>query len=441
MARCVKCGKSGMFLKINNDGLCDFCNQQQTLYLRQRISELETPEYQNLEFLRNKISECQVTLQNLQQQLASTNQKLQSVQNQKQEIQKQIVDLNDDVLVQSFGLYTPKYDFANSSQYKDRLVKIRSQQKELVKSGQSVTGNMRWTVNGSLAQGTKMVKDMQKLLMRAFNSECDDIIERVKYNNYETSKKRITSSMEAISKLGQIMNVAITPQYYKLKIQELDLAFEYRQIKQKEKEEQKELRAQMREEAKLQKEIEEERKKLQKEQNHYQNALKKIEDQLLKEPENSDLIQKKAELLEKIGDVQKAIADVDYREANKKAGYVYVISNIGAFGENIFKIGMTRRLDPTERVDELGDASVPFDFDIHAMIFSEDAPKLEAALHQAFADRKLNMVNTRREFFNVTLDEIKDVIAKNFDKTVEFVDIPEAEQFRISQKMKNGESK
>lgn len=334
-------------------------------------------------------------------------------------------------------MYNPKYDFAIQASIRICLSKIRSQQKELIKSGLAATGNMDWTVNGSRAQGKKMVKDMQKLLLRAFNSECDDIVERVKYNNYEASIKRITSSMEAISKLGQIMSVSITPTYYNLKIQELDLAFEYRQIKQQEKEEQKELRAQMREEAKLQKEIEEERKKLQKEQKHYQNALEKLEEQLLKDPENPDLLQKKAELMGKIGDTQKAIADVDYREANKKAGYVYVISNIGAFGENVFKIGMTRRLDPTERVDELGDASVPFNFDIHAMIFSEDAPKLEAALHQAFADRKLNMVNTRREFFNVTLDEIKNVVAKNFDRTVEFIDVAEAEQFRVSQKIKN----
>ena len=119
-----------------------------------------------------------------------------------------------------------------------------------------------------------------------------------------------------------------------------------------------------------------------------------------------------------------------------KAGYVYIISNIGAFGENIYKIGMTRRLDPQERIDELGDASVPFNFDVHAMIFSDDAPALEAALHKAFENRKLNMVNKRREFFSVTLDEIKDVVRKNFDKTVEFVDIPDAEQYRVSQKMK-----
>ena len=98
----------------------------------------------------------------------------------------------------------------------------------------------------------------------------------------------------------------------------------------------------------------------------------------------------------------------------------------------MYKIGMTRRLEPMDRIDELGDASVPFDFDVHALIFSEDAPALEAALHRAFEDRKLNMVNTRREFFRVSLDEIKEVVKKNFDKTVEFIDIPPAEQFRES---------
>ena len=123
---------------------------------------------------------------------------------------------------------------------------------------------------------------------------------------------------------------------------------------------------------------------------------------------------------------------MDYRQANQRAGYVYIISNIGAFGENVYKIGMTRRLDPQDRVDELGDASVPFNFDVHAMIFSDDAPKLEAALHNAFADRKLNFVNQRREFFNVTLEEIKKVVKENFDKSVEFVELAPAQQYRES---------
>ena len=159
--------------------------------------------------------------------------------------------------------------------------------------------------------------------------------------------------------------------------------------------------------------------------------------QLKDSPENADLLKKKNELEAKLDDIEKAIHDIDYREANQKAGYVYIISNIGAFGENVYKIGMTRRLDPQDRIDELGDASVPFNFDVHAMIFSDNAPALEAALHKAFEDRKVNMVNTRREFFNVTLDEIKEVVRKNFDKTIEFVDVPDAEQFRVSQKMRS----
>ena len=192
----------------------------------------------------------------------------------------------------------------------------------------------------------------------------------------------------------------------------------------------------MREAARLQKEIEAQRKKIEKEQTHYQTAYEKLLKQLEEDPDNSDLLAKKSELENQLNDIDRAIKDIDYREANQRAGYVYIISNIGAFGENVYKIGMTRRLDPQDRVDELGDASVPFNFDVHAMIFSDDAPALETALHKAFEDRKLNMVNTRREFFNVTLDEIKEVVKENFDRTVEFVDVPDAEQFRVSQKMK-----
>lgn len=187
-----------------------------------------------------------------------------------------------------------------------------------------------------------------------------------------------------------------------------------------------EYRARMREEAKLAKEIEEERKKLEKEQRHYQNALHKIDAQLAgaSEADRADIEHKREELVQQLQKIDQAFKDVDCREANQRAGYVYIISNVGAFGENVYKIGMTRRLDPMERMDELGDASVPFDFDVHAMIFFDDAPKLEAALHNAFADRKLNFVNQRREFFRVTLDEIKAVMRANFDKTVEFVDSP-----------------
>lgn len=398
-------------------------------------------EKKEIERLRATLSPEQVELADLQGALEEARKALAIVTAQReQEVQKldalraQLVQTEEELNLQSFGVYKPRYDLMRADDYRARLMEIRAQQKEMIKAKTAVTGVTNWTVNNNAAQGRKMVSDMQKLLLRAFNSECDDVIEHVRYSNLEASEKRITSSKDAISKLGTIMGISITPAYYRLKIEELYLAFEYQQKKQAEKEEQKEARARMREEAKLAKEIEEERKKLEKEQRHYQNALHKIDAQLAgaSDADRADIEQKRAELVQQLQKIDQAFKDVDYREANQRAGYVYVISNIGAFGENVYKIGMTRRLDPMERVDELGDASVPFDFDVHAMIFSEDAPKLEAALHNAFADRKLNFVNQRREFFRVTLDEIKAVVRANFDKTVEFEDFPPAEQYRQS---------
>ena len=374
-----------------------------------------------------KIEQQKLQLTDIQKELAAARCELQKVK-------EQIIETDEAVLFQSFGIYTPLYSFMNSDEYKARLLEIRAKQKDMIKAKTAVSGSTNWTVNGNAAKGKKMVADMQKLLLRAFNSECDDVIEHVKYNNIEASEKRIGASRDAISKLGAMMDVSITPLYYRLKIEELYLAFEYQRKKQQEKEEQKEARARMREEAKLAKEIEEERKKLEKEQKHYQNALKKIIEQLkdARDEDRAAIEEKKEEIETQLQKIDSDFKNVDYREANQRAGYVYVISNIGAFGENVYKIGMTRRLDPMDRVDELGDASVPFDFDVHAMIFSDDAPKLEAALHKAFASRKLNFVNQRREFFNVTLDEIKQVVKENFDKSVEFIDLAPAEQYRES---------
>ena len=351
-------------------------------------------------------------------------------------MKKEAVFFEDAITFQEFGLYTPRYDFVTSEEYKEELDRIRDAQKKLIKNDKAIIGATTWTVNGSKSKGNKMIADMKKLFLRAFNSDCEDVISKVKYNNFDMSLKKIRQSANSIEKLGKSMSLQITQKYIDWKEEELTLAFEYQQKKQEEKEAQKAARAEMREAARLQKEIEAQRKKIEKEQTHYQTAYEKLLKQLEEDPDNSDLLAKKSELENQLNDIDRAIKDIDYREANQRAGYVYIISNIGAFGENVYKIGMTRRLDPQDRVDELGDASVPFNFDVHAMIFSDDAPALETALHKAFEDRKLNMVNTRREFFNVTLDEIKEVVKENFDKTVEFVDVPDAEQFRVSQKMK-----
>ena len=235
------------------------------------------------------------------------------------------------------------------------------------------------------------------------------------------------------------MSIAITTAYYQLKCEELALAFEYRQKKQEEKDAQKELRAQMREEARVAREMEIERQKAEKALSHYQNAMASLNHQIsiASGEQLTDLMQKKAEA----GKIAAGCGTHTQRHrlSRSKSQSRLCLCHLEyrSLVENVYKIGMTRRLDPTERVDELGDASVPFDFDIHAMIFSDDAPALEAALHRAFENRKLNMVNTRREFFRVTLDEIKAVVKANYDKTAEFIDIADAEQFRISEKIRN----
>lgn len=402
------------------------------------LEQLIVPELQEVLDLKIRIQTLTRRREKLCVSVSKLKSKVQELVGKISDKKKLLVELDDEILIQEFGLYRPRFDFSHSDKFKEQLDMVRFQQKELIKEGKAVHGNTDWQVNGSTAKGGKVVKDMQKLLLRAFNSECDETVDRVKYNNYEASLKRISTSKDTISKLGASMAVYIAHQYYQLKLDELTLAFEYQQMKQREKEEQKEIRAQMREEAKLQRELEEARKKSEKEKNHYENALARLLAQIQKSGESEELLQKKAELESQLEVIDREIKDIDYREANQRAGYVYIISNLGSFGANIYKIGMTRRLDPTERVDELGDASVPFNFDIHAMIFSNDAPKLESALHHAFDQRKLNMVNTRREFFNVTLDEIKNEVQKNHDQTVEFFETAAAEQYRISQKMKSG---
>lgn len=352
---------------------------------------------------------------------------------------EQITELDETILLQEFGMYSPVYDFANSELYKDKLKAIRDKQKNMIISKTAATCQVNWIMNGSTEQGRILTNQNIKQILRCFNDECDILISKVKFNNVTAYIDKIRKSYDTLNKINSKNEVSISSQYLDLKIQELQLAYEYAIKKQEEKEEQRMMREQIREEARLQKEIEEARKDIEKELKHYTNALSKINKQLecCNDIEKDVLIEKKEEIEKHLSELDIAIKDIDYREANKRAGYVYIISNIGSFGENVYKIGMTRRLDPMERIDELGDASVPFKFDVHAMIFSDDAPALETALHHAFENKKVNMINGRREFFNVTIEEIEDVVRANYDKSVEFIRVPQAEQYRESQKIIN----
>lgn len=354
-------------------------------------------------------------------------------------LREEIIQLDDEILFQGFGVYKPQYSFAELDQYKSALTELRRKQKEMIKNGTAATCSKQWIVAGSEAEGKRFITEGIKQIIRNFNIECDICIDKVRFSNYKNMENRIFKAYEMQNQLNETSKIEITYPYLMLKRQELALAYEYQQRKKQEQEERRELREQRKEEERVAREIEERRIEFEKEQTHYENALRKLNEQI--EVEKSEtrkevLLERKKEIDEHLIDVDKALQDLDYREANHRAGYVYVISNIGAFGENIYKIGMTRRLDPEDRIIELSGASVPFRFDIHAMIFSDDAPKLEAALHNAFADKKVNLVNGRKEFFRVTLDEIKKVVEENHDKTVEFINLPEAQQYRESEMLR-----
>jgi hypothetical protein len=357
---------------------------------------------------------------------------------QTSELRRQILVFEETLLLESFALYEPKFKLNASHEYKTRLDSVRERQKAMIKNGEAATGNMGWEVNGSKAEGRKLVNDMLKLVIRSFNNEADYCVDNVKFDNIELGEKRIRQSFDACNRLGRVMTVRLSEGYLNLKLDELRLAHEFQVKKQEEKEEAKRVREELREQQKLEQEIRAAREKITKERKHFAAALRDLNARLEKVVTEED----RSLLLAKIAEVEagKASLDteekaIDYREQNAKAGYVYVISNIGAFGEGVYKIGMTRRLEPMERVDELGDASVPFWFDVHAMVFSDNAPALEAKLHERFAAGRLNKVNGRKEFFRADISEIESIIRANYDAVVEVTHEAAAEQYRESLRM------
>ena len=270
----------------------------------------------------------------------------------------------------------------------------------------------------------KLAKDSARLALMAFNSQVDSIIEAASARNYEASLAKIFKAAEVVERQCTVTGVRIKPNYVELRARELQLAVDHLKAKQLEKELEKERKAELREQAKAERELQAERERLEKERQHYLNVLKTVEE-IGDEAET-------ARLKQQIVEIEKGINDVEKREANIRAGYVYVISNIGSFGERMVKIGMTRRLDPMDRVRELGDASVPFNFDVHALFFSDDAVGVETELHHRFAAKRVNRINARREFFYATPAEVRDALKDIAGNLLEFTEEPEAEQYRLS---------
>ena len=335
------------------------------------------------------------------------------------------------------GSYTGnEYNFENSVVYASELKKIKEEEKELIKNNKAIYSGGCCL---ELSTNEKFIKNFSKLILRAFNGECDGIFSKIKSSgDLEKYQNDIKKAYSIIEKLCEVINCKIAIEYLDFKLREAELIYKYLVKKQAELDEQREIREQMREEEKARKEYEKAIKEAELEEIRYQKALEQVQKVMATKSEEEKLkYSERIAELERELEEAKALKERALSQAQlTKSGHVYVISNIGSFGENVYKIGMTRRLDPLDRVKELGDASVPFPFDVHAMIYSNDAPALENKLHKVFDDKRLNLINMRKEFFNVTLEEIEEEVKKCFGD-FKLTKIAEAEQFRKSLKLKN----
>ncbi|GAA0543425.1 DUF4041 domain-containing protein [Actinomadura livida] len=394
---------------------------------KQRIEELEAENAELRGWLQRlgglDAPRVAAELERLRGEVADAERKRTELHAELQRVRKSITETEDLALLQEAGVYEYQHPLADVVAYKAELAKVKDRIKAMARTGKAVVGATNWTVNGSAAQGGKMVRDFSKLMLRAYNAEADNLVRTMRPYKLQSAIERLDKSAQTIERLGKTMDIRVSREYRSIRVKELRLTADHLAKVEEEKERVRAERERQREEEKARKEFEREKARLLKERSHVESALARLE-------ANGDA-GGAADLRAKLADVESAISDVEGRAANVRAGYVYVISNIGAFGERMVKIGMTRRLEPMDRVRELGDASVPFRFDVHALIFSDDAVGLENSLHQEFAERRVNQVNLRREFFYATPGEVRTALERIAgNHLLEYNEIPEALEYR-----------
>ncbi len=363
---------------------------------------------------QNQVDESQSKVSKLNGEARATQDNIRELQQSYKEkrvlydrLRAELAIFDERLALAELGVYEPHFDFGDSETFKAEIKDTRDDQKDMVKRKTAVFGTKEWTVDGSVKKGETMVNRAVRITLRAFNNECEAAIANTRWNNVQAMEKRIVRARDAIDKLNASNNVIISEDYLRAKLRELHLTHEYREQLKIERDERAEASRLEREEKRLLQEA----KAAQKEEERYQQLLEKARSEL--GVVTSDAHLAKVEELEQL--LAEAHAKTERAQAmaeKTKSGFVYVISNIGSFGDDVVKIGLTRRLDPSDRVRELGDASVPFLFDTHAMIYSEEAPALEAALHAEFAEQRINAANMRKEFFRVTLSEVEEAVQR-----------------------------
>ncbi|HCH82684.1 MAG TPA: DUF4041 domain-containing protein [Eubacterium sp.] len=352
----------------------------------------------------------------------------------KEIINEELETVKDELNILNNDLIKKYYNFSDysnitSQECRNKLMLLKQQEKDLRQQERDVI-----IQNKDIRTG-KTEQNIIRQMLRTFNAECDNILFNISIKNIDSAKRQIEKSFETINKLYKVDSAALQNRLLEIKLEQATLMYTYELKYQQEKDIQKAIKEQMVEEAKAQREIDEQKKKIEKDLQQHMGEVNRLMKYLQKsqiDAEKQLYMDKIKELEDKIKLLESNKELVLEREANARAGFVYIISNIGSFGEDIYKIGMTRRLEPMDRIHELSSASVPFEFDVHAMIFSSDAPELENMLHKHFADKAVNKVNPRKEFFNVSIDEIEKVVKEEYNNTVKFTKIPVAKEYRQS---------
>lgn len=334
------------------------------------------------------------------------------------DLETQVAIYDEQVSFAEFGVYEPHFDFGDSEDYKEKIRIVRDMQKAMVKDKTAYAAPKTWTVDDSRRKGEAMINRQGRLTLRAFNSECSTAIANARWNNVNAMERRILNASEQINKANASLQLVLNSKYVKLKLEELYLTHEYKEKQKAEKEERAELARAEREEKKLQAEA----KAAEREEHRYEELLQKARNEV--NIDEKRIVELEAALNEAHEKSERAQSMAEIT----KSGFVYVISNIGSFGKDVIKIGLTRRVNPDDRIKELGDASVPFKFDTHAMIYSEDAPALEGALHKEFEEQRVNAANMRKEFFNVNIDEVQSAV-KRLEPTANFTNDFEAQEW------------
>ena len=330
-----------------------------------------------------------------------------------------VVELNDERVLQDVGIYRYHHPLENAVAYRERLDGIGARIAELVKAGAAIEKSNMFTFDGSLAKGRSLANDLAKLMLRSYNAEAENVVRTLRAGNLQTAVKRLEASRTNIAKLGKMMEMRIGDGFHALRVEEIELTADYLIKKEEEREMARAERERLREERRVEQELAAARERLEKERSHLVTVIEKLKASGSTDPD----------LEQQLANVDNAIVQNDYRAANIRAGYVYVISNRGALGEHVVKIGLTRRLEPLDRINELGDASVPFRFDVHAIYFSEDAVKLENELHEHFASRRMNWANSRKEFFFASPADVRSVLIEKVGNLLEFAEHCESTEY------------